>query len=96
MTLAHPAPIVVRLFEPITLLFPKANDMPLLATVPPPVCIVCSGPASPPSRMGWMQTPDRQLIFVCCGTCSDCEDEELQEKIVAKVKSQTADLAMAE
>ena len=89
MTACAPAPIVVRLFEPITLLFPKANDMPLLATVPSPVCIICSGPASPPSRMGWLSTPDRQAVFVCCGACSDCADAELEAKIVGKVESQT-------
>ena len=78
-------PIVVRLFEPISLLFP-GNAMPSLrATVPPPSCILCDGPASPPSRMGWLGTPERQEVFCVCGRCSDCEDAELEKRIVAQV-----------
>ena len=37
----------------------------LLATVPSPNCIICDGPASPPSRTGWLATPDRQALFAC-------------------------------
>jgi hypothetical protein len=75
----------VRLFEPISLLFPE-NALPSLrATVPPPHCILCDGPAAPPSRMGWLQTPDRQAGFCVCGGCADCSDSELETKIIAKV-----------
>ena len=90
MSVVAPTPIVVRLFEPITLLFPKATAMPLLATVPSPCCILCSDPASPPSRMGWLSTPDREEVFVCCGACSDCADAELEAKIVDRVSAETA------
>ena len=84
------APIVVRLFEPISLLFPE-NAMPSLrATVPTPSCILCDGPASPPSRMGWLQAPDRQAVFCVCGKCSDCSDTELEAKIVAQVSGEPA------
>ena len=87
MTIPHPMPIAVRLFEPISLLFPEANVMPsLLATVPAPSCVICNGPASPPSRMGWLATPDR--VFVCCGNCADCADAELEAKITAKVSGE--------
>jgi hypothetical protein len=87
-------PIVARLYEPISLLFPQgALHMPSLrATVPPPACILCDGPASPPSRMGWLQAPDRQALFVCCGSCSDCDDAELERRVVAQV-SETAPAA---
>ena len=37
----------------------------LRAIVTPPGCILCEGPASLPSRMGWLQTPDRQAVFAC-------------------------------
>ena len=57
----------------------------LRATVAPPNCILCDGPASPPSRMGWLQAPDRQAVFCVCGRCSDCTDTELETKIIAKV-----------
>ena len=88
MTLAHPAPIIVRLYAPLTLLFPKEGNMPLTATVPSPRCIVCDDPASPPSRLGWLRTPDRQAVFACCGTCSNCEESELEAKIVARVSGE--------
>ena len=81
------APIVVRLFEPISLLFPE-NAMPSLrATVPTPSGILCEGPASPPSRMGWLGAPDRQEVFCVCGSCSDCSDAELEAEIVAQVST---------
>jgi hypothetical protein len=78
-------PIVVRLFEPISLLFPE-NAMPSpRPTVPPPNCILCEGPASPPARMGWLETPERQVVFVVCGSCSNCDDAELERRITAKL-----------
>jgi hypothetical protein len=86
MTITAAPPIVVRLFEPISLLFPQGAHMPSLrATVPPPNCILCEGPASPPSRMGWAETPDRQAVFVVCGSCSNCDDAELERRITAKL-----------
>jgi hypothetical protein len=63
---------------------------PLSATVPPPNCILCDGPASPPSRMGWLQTPDRQAMFCVCGGCSDCTDTELETKIITEVSGAPA------
>jgi hypothetical protein len=38
-----------------------------------------------PSRMGWLQAPDRQAVFVCCGSCSNCSDAELETNIVARI-----------
>ena len=77
-------PIVVRLFEPISLLFPESAAMPSLS-VEVLNCILCEGPAWPPSRMGVMATPDRQAVFVVCGRGSDCLDCELERRIVAQV-----------
>ena len=51
-------------------------------------------PPSPPGRMGWLQSPDRQALFVCCGSCSDCDDAELEAKILAQF-SDTAPTAVA-
>jgi hypothetical protein len=82
------APPVIRLFEPITLLFPEGAMPSLDATIPSPNCLLCEGSASPPSRMGWLETPERQAVFVCCGACSDCNDKELERRIVAKVGEQ--------
>jgi hypothetical protein len=83
MPLNAPSPIVVRLFEPISLLFPKEGAMPSFAdTVQSPLCILCEGIASPPSRMGFLATPERQAVFVCCGACSDCSDRELEDSIL--------------
>ncbi len=36
----------------------------------------------PPSRMGWLQAPDRQAVFVCYGSCSNCSDAELERRLV--------------
>jgi hypothetical protein len=54
-------------------------------TVDPPKCLLCAGLASPPSRMGWLSSPERQAVFVCCGACSDCSDKELEDRIIARV-----------
>jgi hypothetical protein len=35
--------------------------------------------------MGWLQAPDHQAVFVCCGSCSNCPDAELETKIVAQI-----------
>jgi hypothetical protein len=80
-------PIVVRLFEPISLLFSKGTEMPPRTAVAPN-CVLCGSSASPPSRMGFLSTPDRQAIFTVCGSCSDCEDAELERKIAALVDRQ--------
>ena len=82
-------PIVVRLFEPISLLFPESAAMPSLS-VEAPNCILCEGPASPPSRMGVVATPDRQAVFVGCGACSDCSDSELERRIIERVNEPVA------
>jgi hypothetical protein len=91
MTIASSTPIIVRLYEPITLLFPEAGDMPPLATVLSPCCVLCGETASPPSRMGWLETPERQALFVVCGSCSDCSDAELERRIINLATAQAAD-----
>jgi hypothetical protein len=83
-------PIVVRLFEPISLLFPENAMLPLSATVPSPVCLLCGDPASPPSRMGYLATPARRAVFVVCGACSDCSDAELERRIIERVSEPVA------
>jgi hypothetical protein len=83
-------PIVVRLYEPISLLFPEAPMPSLHATVLSPVCLLCGDPASPPSRMGVLSTPERQAVFVCCGSCSDCSDAELERRIIERVSEPVA------
>jgi hypothetical protein len=36
--------------------------------------------------MGWLSSgPDRQAVFAVCGRCSNCDDAELERKIVAVV-----------
>jgi hypothetical protein len=81
ITIAAAPLIVVRLFEPISLIFPKDAAVPSLrTTVRPPNCILCDRPPSPPSRMGWFETPDRQAVFVCCGASSDYPAKELERQ----------------
>jgi hypothetical protein len=82
------SPVIVRLYEPISLLFPRGAPMPMLdATVPSPKCILCEGLASPPARIGVLMAPDRQAMFVCCGACADCSDSELERRIIERVSA---------
>jgi hypothetical protein len=73
----------------ISLLFP------LHAAVPPPRCLMCDGPASPPRRMGWLESPERQAVFVVCGPCPDCADAELEKRIVNKITASPAEPSVA-
>jgi hypothetical protein len=86
----------VRLYEPISLLFPETSMRSFHATIPPPSCVLCGDPASPPARLGWLSAPDRRAVFSVCGSCSDCADSELEAKIVARLSAtrrETADSA---
>ena len=67
---------------------PSSGSSQPSASVPARVCLLCDGPASPPSRMGRLQTPNRQAVFWVCGRCSDCSDAELEAKIVAQVSGE--------
>jgi hypothetical protein len=69
---------------------------PRLATTPPRPCIICQGPASPPSRTGWISANGAEALFSVCGSCSDCTNLELEAKVVAKGEAQTLELAPAE
>jgi hypothetical protein len=35
--------------------------------------------------MGWLSSPDRQALFVVCGSCADCTDAELEAAIAARI-----------
>jgi hypothetical protein len=37
--------------------------------------------------MGWLESPERQAVFVVCGSCSDCADAELEKRIVDKINA---------
>ena len=77
----------VRLYEPISLLFPETSMQSFHATIPPPSCVLCGDLASPPARLGWLSAPDRRAVFSVCGSCSDCADSELEAKIVARLSA---------
>jgi hypothetical protein len=38
----------------------------------------------------WLQSPKRQAVFVCCGSCSDCPDAELERRIIEQVSEPVA------
>ena len=65
------------------------------ATAPLPACLLCGGHASPPGRMGWLSVDGDQRLFSICGECAwNCDDPELEAKIVAQVsdsRPETAD-----
>ena len=64
----------------------RCSSLPSLdATAPLPTCLLC-GHASPPGRMGWLSAGDDQRLFSVCGDCAwNCDDAELEAKIVAQV-----------
>jgi hypothetical protein len=43
------------------------------------------GEAAAPSRIRFFSAPEREALFVVCRACSNCSDEELEQKIVALV-----------
>ena len=94
-SVAPAQPIAIRLFEPITLLFPEGAMPALDATIPSPNCLLCEGPASPPSRMGWLGTPERKAIFAVCGSCSDCDDAELERRIITQLSDSRPETVVA-
>ena len=66
------APPVIRLFEPITLLFPEGAMPALDVTIPSPNCLLCEGPASPPSSWDGARNTRAGRCSSCCGACSGC------------------------
>jgi hypothetical protein len=87
MTIAPAPPIVVRLFEPISLLFPKAGAMPQLrGTVPAAPCLLCGGSAFPPSRMGCLDADGDRRTFSVCSDCGwNLNNEELKARTIAQL-----------
>ena len=81
-------PIVVRLFEPIWLLFPKMPQCHHSASRPPTAS--CARSRFATFADGGLATPDRQAVFVCCGACSDCSDAELERRIIERVSEPVA------
>jgi hypothetical protein len=35
-------------------------------------------------------SPERRAVFVCCGSCSDCSDAELERRIIERVSEPVA------
>jgi hypothetical protein len=77
----------IRLFTPMGLLFqPGADHLPHEATVALPPCLLCNKKSKlPPSQTGWIQC-DEPRLFMVCGDCGfDCDDAELERKIIERV-----------
>ena len=80
---------VIRLYEAISLVFPKDVHMPPGATADLPPCICCrqSSPF-PPSKMGWAKKADEKVVFVVCEACvAACDDDdELERRVIAQLR----------
>jgi hypothetical protein len=78
--------VIVRLYTPLTHLFPhEGAAMPdeTVAVIP---CLICQRLSYlPPARMGVLMAPDSQKMFVVCGACDSEDDAELERKVIRKV-----------
>jgi hypothetical protein len=83
------APIVIRLYDPLTLIIPQGAEMPqLAATIPTPNCLLCNRHSHlPPAKTAWISAADVETIAVICTDC-DCADQaELERKIIEQVSA---------
>jgi hypothetical protein len=88
------APIVLRLYEAIGLIFPDGAVMPPPdATAPAPNCICCRQPSPlPPGKVGWLKSEGGALtLLLVCGECAaDCNDDQaLEARILTAIRAST-------
>jgi hypothetical protein len=86
MTIDAPLPIVLRIFEPVALVFPEGARMPSTAVASPP-CLLCqSNSRLPPSRLGFISTGEEERLFLICDACGwDLSDNEVERRILELV-----------
>ena len=80
------APIVIRLYDPLTLIIQNQGaEMPLnLAEAPR--CLLCEKPSHlPPAKTVWISAAGDEALGVICGPCNGSDDAELEARILAKV-----------
>jgi hypothetical protein len=67
------APIVVKLFQPLSLTSQGGAFLPPYAsTVVMPRCLLCWLPVSgPPAHVGWVSEPKSERLFLVCQKCGD-------------------------
>jgi hypothetical protein len=85
------APIVIRLYDPLTLIMPtQGAEMPL-NLADSPACLLCEKPSHlPPSKTVWISAADSQTLGVVCGPCNELAGDELEKRILAKVSGEPA------
>jgi hypothetical protein len=87
MTLVASAPIVLRLYEPIGLLFPEGAKWPSNA-VDPPSCVLCQRRSPlPRAKTGWISAGREERLFLICSDCDwDRDGTELERLIIERVQ----------
>jgi hypothetical protein len=88
------APIILRLYEAIGLIFPDGAVMPPPdATAPAPNCICCRQPSPlPPGKVGWLKSEGGALtLLLVCGECAaDCNDDQaLEARVLTAIHAST-------
>jgi hypothetical protein len=86
MSFDSTSPIVVRIYDAISLVFPTGADhMPSTAVDPPP-CALCHGHSRlPPGRLGWATSGEERLFLVCADCSWDLTDDEIEKRILELV-----------
>jgi hypothetical protein len=88
------APIVVRLFKPLSLTSQEGAFLPPYAsTVDMPRCLLCWLPVSgPPAHVGWLSEPKSERLFLVCQNCGDqIHDQlELEQRVRERLMDQVA------
>jgi hypothetical protein len=87
MSVDSTSPIVVRIYDAISLVFPTGADhMPQTAVEPPP-CALCDGRSRlPPARLGWAANGETERLFLVCDSCGwDLSDDEIERRILELV-----------
>lgn len=97
MSIAAPQPIVVRLYDPIELVFFDGDLMlaPNTTTAAPP-CFQCEMASHlPPAKLGWVSMNGAESLISICGACAFGTEEEIKARVVAKVSGSPPATAIA-
>ncbi len=98
MKLAAPKTVAIRIYEPLSLSFPKETVMPArLATVEATPCLFCETHSHlPPSKMVWVSADGVETMGMVCGGCDVYDDKaELEAAIHAKFRDEPPAPAIA-
>jgi hypothetical protein len=97
MTLAISRP-VVRIFEAVSLAFPRTVTMPPGVISPLPPCLICRHYSPlPPAKQFYLKGDEGEGLGVVCQACAaDRDDAELEKKVLSSLDQTAAPPIAAE